>query len=267
MNTSSRRSAAAALLLLAVALAPAVFSGEAAPTLAGTWRLLPANKGPAAPPPAPGALGPPPMLAAVLPLLRPDVAARIRSAAPSTDRGYCAPPRFAGVTGYAVLPVAKVPIAFELLPSADRLTLLDEEGLIRRLYLRDTPLPNWLDETNGGNSLARFEDKTLVVRTSALSPEAQTIRGLPGTRLGRNAQVLERMRLIEPDVMEIVSTVTAPELYAAPVTTTNRYRRDTGRTLLELTFCSEADRSYNAETREERFDATPPPDLPPPPSN
>jgi hypothetical protein len=207
------------------------------------------------------------MVLAALPLLRPDVAAAIRKAGASTDRGYCAPPRFTGAVGYSVLAVAKLMIAFEILSSPGRYTLLDETGLTRRLYLRDKPLPNWLDETNAGNSLARFEGDTLVVRTSALSPETETIRGVPGSRLGRNAQVLERMRLVDKDVMEIVTTVTAPELYAKPVTTTNRYQRDPNRTLLELTFCSETDRSYNADSRSERFDATPPPDLPPPPSH
>jgi hypothetical protein len=268
MNTLRWRPAAAGLLLMAVAaLVPGVFAGEAAPNFAGTWRMLPSNKGPATPPPNPNAVGPPPMVLAALPLLRPDVAARVRTAAPPTDRGYCAPPRFTGAVGYSMLVNARIPIAFEILASPDRLTMLDEAGLIRRLYLRDTPLPNWLDETNAGNSLARFEGATLVVRTSALNPETQTIRGVPGSILGHNAQVLERMRLVENGEMEIVATVTAPELYAAPVTTTNRYRRDPGRTLLELTFCSETDRSYNADSRSERFDATPPPDLPPPPSN
>jgi hypothetical protein len=266
MNTSHWRATAGGLLLLAAtALAQGVYAAEATPDLTGTWKLLPASKGPAAPPVPEGA-GPPPMVVAALPLLRPDVAAKLRAAGPSKDRGYCAPPRFTGAVGYSVLATAKLMIGFEILSSPGRLTLLDETGLIRRLYLRDTPPPNWLDETNAGNSLARFEGNTLVVRTSALSPEAETIRGVPLSRLGRNAQVLERMRLVDKDEMEIVTTLTAPELYAAPVTTTNRYRRDPGRTLLELTFCSETDRSFNADTRSERFDATPPPDLPPPPS-
>jgi len=268
MNTSRRRAASAGFwLLAAVALCQGVYAAEATPDFTGTWRLLPATKGPPPAPPPPGAVGPPPMVLAALPLLRPDVAAKMRAAGASTDRGYCAPPRFTGAMGYLVLAVAKLPIAFEILTSPGRLTLLDETGLIRRLYLRDKPLPNWLDETNAGNSLARFEGNTLVVRTSALSAEAETIQGVPGSRLGRNAQVLERMRVLDKDEMEIITTVTAPELYAAPVTTTNRYRRDPGRTLLELTFCSEGDRSYNSDTRSERFDATPPADLPPPPSN
>ena len=179
------------------------------------------------------------MVLAAMPLLRPDVAARLRAAGQSADRGYCAPPRFTGAVGYLVLPVAKVFIGFEILASPGRLTMLDESGLIRRLYLRDAPPANALDESNSGNSVARFDGRTLVVRTTGLNPETVTIKGVPDSALGHNAQVVERMTLVGADVLEIVTTVTAPELYAAPVVTTNRYRRDPGM-LLELTFCSES---------------------------
>jgi hypothetical protein len=252
-------------LLGSAVLCASAIAAESAPDFTGTWRmqLAPDASGKIVPPAAPGA-GPPPMVIAAMPLLRPDVAARLRAAGQSADRGYCAPPRFTGAVGYAVLPVAKLFIGFEILASPGRLTMLDETGLIRRLYLRDAPPANALDESNSGNSIARFEGRTLVVRTTGLNPETVTIKGVPGTALGRNAQVLERITLVGPDLLEIVTTVTAPELYAAPVVTTNRYRRDSGM-LLELTFCSESDRSYDAATGAERFEAKPPPDLPPPP--
>jgi hypothetical protein len=255
-----------AVLLMMSMLTPVADAGEAPPDFSGAWQILsPNGPGGGAPITAMGA-GPPPMVLALMPKYRPETVAKLRAAAgPPRDRGYCAPPRFAGPMGYVVVPVANVPMGFEILASTDRLTILDEMGLIRRLYLRNTPPPDALDQSNGGTSIAHLEGRTLVVQTTGLHPEANTIQGVAGTALGRNARILERMTLVEPDVLEIVTTVTAPELYTAPVTSTHRYRRDRGRLLLELNACEGQDRAYDAATGQERFDATPPADLPPPP--
>ena len=85
------------------------------------------------------------------------------------------------------------------------------------------------------------------------------------TELGRNARIEERFSLPQPGVLQIVTTVTAPELFASPVTTTNRYMPVPNGTMLEISICSSTDRSYDLATGTERFDANPPSDLPPPP--
>lgn len=235
---------------------------------AGTWRILPdspavSNQGP---PPVPGA-GPPPNLQRELRVMRPEAAARLGAPAPAGDRGYCAPPAFAGRTGFASTPGATLALNFEILPSPGRLTLLDEVGLIRRIHLRDTPPPDALEESNGGTTVARFEGATLVARTTGLNPRAQTLYGIPATELGRGATIDERFTRVGADELEITTTVTAPQLYAAPVTSTNRYRRNPAWSIVEMVVCVDDDRSYDHATRTERFEATPPPDLPPPPSN
>src|SRR4030095_8966695 len=101
-----------------------------------------------------------------------------------------------------------------------------EMGVVRRLYLRATPPPDALDESNAGTSIARWDGQQLVVQTTGLNSSARVIVGAAGTELGRNARMDERFSLPQPDVLEIITTVTAPDLYTAPVTTTNRYRRD-----------------------------------------
>lgn len=204
-----------------------------------------------------------------LPRLRPEVAARLAAARPPTEGGareYCRPVPFNGQTGYVIAPGAVLSIAFEILDSPGRLTLLTELGLVRRIYLRDTPPPEAFDESDAGTSIARFEGRTLVVHTTGLNPQASAVAGLRDTALGRGAAVQERFTLTGADELEIVTTVTAPELYAAPVTTTNRFRREAGRELVVMSLCVDGDRSWDASTGSERFDATPPPDLPPPPS-
>jgi hypothetical protein len=256
-----------ALLLMVSMFTPVADAGEAAPDFSGTWQIIsPNGPGGGAPVTAPGA-GPPPMVLAMMSKYRPEVVAKLRaSAGPPRDRGYCTPPRFAGPIGYVVVPVSNVPLGFEILASPQRLTMLDEMGLIRRLHLRNTPPADALDQSNSGTSIAHLEGRTLVVQTTGLHPAAVTIQSVAGTELGRNARIQERMTLVEPDVLEIVTTVTAPELYSAPVTSTHRYRRNRGRILLEFNACESQDRAYDAAKGEERFDATPPADLPPPPN-
>jgi hypothetical protein len=261
---------------LLLAAAPSV-AGEAplasreqlAP-FSGTWILQPAAAAPA----TERAAGSPRLplgLRIVLPRVRPEIAARLtqnQAPAPTEarDRPYCRPSMFNGQLGYVLAPNAMLNIAFEILDSPGRLTLLNEVGLVRRIYVRDKLPPELLDENDAGLSLARFEGRTLVVTTTGLNPLARIILPLEETALGRGATVLERITTMGNE-LEIVTTVTAPELYTAPVTTTNRYRREPDRELVVMNTCVDGDRSWDNSSRLERFDATPPADLPPPPSN
>jgi hypothetical protein len=274
MNRLSRCAATLVLLALSASLnLPATAAADPRPTLSqftGTWRLAPSGDVATRPPPV-STTGPPAMLATMLPRFRPEIAEKILAnlrppgAGAPARRNYCAPPMFVGTTGYGVSPTVVLPFDFDMLASPGRVTLVNDVGLVRRVYLRDTPLPNALEESDAGMSIARMEGQTLVVRTTALNPDAQAVLGVPGTELGRNASVLERFTLMGADELEIVATVTAPDLYRAPVTSTNRYRRDPLGEIVPFSTCSTRDRAYDAAAGGERFDVTPPPDLPPPP--
>lgn len=268
MNKGSTRSVAGTLLLMLVvsvlpAAEPASTPRNAMPDFTGVWRITEAVA-----PARPGA-GPAISVDAVMSKFRRDVVARIvenvRRGTMPADRGFCAPSAFTGPLGYGVTPMAIFPVNFEILSSPGRLTLIDEMGVIRRLYLRTTPPPDALDESNAGTSIARWDGSQLVVNTTGLNSAARVIIGTAGTELGRNARIEERISLPQPDVLQIITTVTAPELYAAPVTSTNRYRRIANGTMIEISTCSSTDRSFDLATGNERFDATPPGDLPPPP--
>jgi hypothetical protein len=280
--------ASACRLAGAIALAIALLSSapaKAAADLAGAWVLQqvvpPAG---AAPPVGDVAafarntgLGANPtrQILGLTPLFRPEVVERIQALAaqrasmlsngtlPSTVAetirllSRCQQPVFAGIKP---LPPGAT---LEILPGQGRLTLLEEFGLVRRVYLRNTIPEDALDESPAGNSIGRWEGRTLVVQTTELDPENSL--GIPGTELGHGARVVERMRLVTPDELEIVSTVTAPDLYQAPVTASIRYRRMTDSTFVQQYDCGRTDRSIDPATGEERFDTTPPPKLPPPP--
>jgi hypothetical protein len=216
---------------------------DALPAIAGWWFADPSS--------------PAPRLAE---LLTPNAAAAMqaelarRRSGGQYDRGYCAPPTFAG------LPLQ----GFELLLTPGRVTLATEAGLVRRLYLLDAPPPGSLDESTAGVSIARWEGEDLVVETTGLSSSATVT---PGVALGHGVHVLERFSLVEPNVLEIVAEVTAPDIFSGPVSVTRRYWRDPNHVFTEFETCVTDDRAFDHATGLERFETTPPADLPPPPTN
>ena len=184
-------------------------------------------------------------------------AARAAGTRPEEDYGYCTPPSFSGG------PTPARPQGFfELLFSPGRVTLLDGQGLIRRLHLRNTPLPDALEQSRSGTSIAHWEGQTLVVRTTGMYRLA---RPLQTVTLGRNASAVERYSLRDAETLAVVTTLTAPDVFTAPAVRTALYRRSKDAPL-ELDICSQNDVSVDHATGKERFDTTPPDDLPPPPA-
>jgi len=194
--------------------------------------------------------------------LKPEVAARVASdrqqllAGARVDRGYCEPQSFGG----------RLPMSaggsLEILFNPGRVTIATELGLVRRIYLRDTPLPGALEESRAGTSIAHWEGKTLVVSTTGMSRTAPLV-GRIG--VGAGARATERISLKDPDTLEIESTLTAPEVLTGPLKSVNRYKRARDRVYTEFEVCVRGDRSFDEASKAERFDTTPPPDLPPPP--
>jgi hypothetical protein len=230
------------------------------PDLDGPWTPL----GPpfVLPPPRPGAVPVAPPSPCEFPApYKLDVAARCREALdPRTGaapREYCERQYFVG------RPPQRGGGAFEILYTPGRVTMAVESGLVRRIYLRDAPPAGALDVSRSGASIGRWEGKTLVVETSGLDPNAPLV---PGSALGSGAHVVERIALVDNDTLEIEATLTAPAVLTAPLTTRMRYRRAPDRVFTDFDTCVETDRSLDRTTGLDRFDKTPPADLPPPPS-
>jgi hypothetical protein len=204
--------------------------------------------------------------------MKPEVAAFFRGwsakTAAGTDpedvdgmkRSYCGPQKFSGFNG-------GLQDFVEFLFTPGRVTITNELGLVRRIAL-NAPAPTGHAETNTGASVAHWEGRTLVVETIALNRDMslnEPLRKLP-IKIGRNVRIVERLSLKEPDVLQIVTQVTAPDVYTAPAETTTLYARDRKHVFQEITNCVENDRAFDGATGRERFDMTPPADLPPPPS-
>jgi hypothetical protein len=233
---------------------------EDLPELDGPWTPI----GPpfVLPPPRPGAAPVARPSPCELPAaFKSEVAARCREALdPRTGaapREYCERQYFVG------RPPERGGGAFEILYTPGRVTMAVESGLVRRIYLRDEPPANSLDVSRSGTSIGRWEGKTLVVETSGLDPNAPLV---PGSGLGRGARVVERIALVDKDTLEIEATLTAPAVLAAPLTSKMQYRRAPDRVFTDFDTCVETDRSLDRTTGLDRFDKTPPADLPPPPT-
>jgi hypothetical protein len=230
------------------------------PDFAGSWTPLgpPFVLAPARPASEPVSA---PAPCAFPPAFKPEVAVRCQQSVDLSGgvsaREYCGrqfftgrPPRGAGG-------------AFEMLLTPGRITMAVESGLVRRIYLRDQPPANALDVSRDGVSTGRWEGTTLIVETSRLDPNAPLV---PGSVLGPEARVVERIALVDNDTLQIEAALTAPTVLAAPLITRMQYRRAPDRVFTEFDTCVDDDRSLDRTTGLDRFDKTPPADLPPPPT-
>jgi hypothetical protein len=223
---------------------------QALPDFAGSW--TPLTPPFVLAPPTPGAeRGPPPAARCEFPpAYKAEVAVRCREAVQQRAEArpdLCARPYFTG------RPPQGAGGAFEILFTPGRVTIAVESGLVRRIYLRDEPPAGSLDISHSGNSIGRWDGSTLVIET-------------PGSTLGPDARSVERIALVDADTLSIETTLTAPAVLAAPLTVRQRYRRAPNRAFTDFDMCVEGDRSFDRTTGRDRFDKTPPTDLPPPPA-
>lgn len=167
----------------------------------------------------------------------------------------CRPPRFNGING-------TYGSKFEVLFTPGRVTVINEEGLVRRAALGVSMLSDPVP-INAGTSVARWEGDVLVIETDGSGLER---RGGPFI-LGTQFKAVERFRLVAPDELQVQLHLEAPEAFTRPFEKTLTYRRDHGHTFIDAVSCDPQDRSFDHATRRERFDVTPPPGLPPPPED
>jgi len=115
------------------------------------------------------------------------------------------------------------PYPIEFLFTPGRVTILIEtDHIIRRVYT-DGSQPADPEASYQGTSVGHWEGDTLVVETSAILPETSPMMGLNGH--SDKFHVTERIRLSQPDVLEITTTRVDPAVFVEPYTTTAYYRR------------------------------------------
>lgn len=187
--------------------------------------------------------------------LNPEAAATARAAGPDADPlRYCKPWQFTGSNGGFTE-------AVEFLFTPGRVTITNERGMVRRIYTDGRAMPAAFDPTNTGISIGRWEGETLVVETRGLNPLAR----YGGVPIGEDVAVTERIHLEDPNTLRIDVVTDAPDVLTQPDRRTRLYSRAAKTMANEITFCTEYDRSIEPGTGKQRFDLTPPADLPPPP--
>lgn len=174
---------------------------------------------------------------------------------------YCVPTRFNGAGhggGFSH-------VEFLLMPQ--RLTITNGDGLLRRIPIDGRPLRENPEPTNGGTSVGKWEGDTLIIETIGLHPDTTfpSASRPNGWLIGEDVHVLERLWLNEYDQLVLETELTAPQLLKTPHNFTIVYQLQPGLIYRDHDVCSLNDRSIDPETGRERFDMTPPDDLPPPP--
>jgi len=202
------------------------------------------------------------VFAAYAPLLKPEVAQRIKAQGPLVDPvadfgarpDYCDPITFTGFNG-------GFEDSVEFLFTPGRVTITSELGLLRRVFLRGTP-PADVEESAMGTSVGHWEGSTLVVETTGLDRNGSLMNGV---KIGPDAHITEHFSLKNKDTLQIARHVIAPDVLTAPSDMTLVLLRDPDHVFHEASHCARDDRSIDPENGRQRFDLTPPADLPPPP--
>jgi len=197
---------------------------------------------------------PPPFTAAA-------AAAREASLADTTPDplNSCRPWQFTGTSGGFTE-------ALEILFTPGRVTITNERGLIRRIYTDGRPMPDDLEFSNNGTSIGHWEGDALVIETRAIDPLVKYPAQMPGAiPFGENVVIRERIYLDDDNLLRFDVETVAPDIFTQPVRRTSWFRRLAKDRAHEISWCSDADRSLDHTTGEQRFDMTPPANLPPPP--
>lgn len=117
---------------------------------------------------------------------------------------------------------------FELLVTPGRITMLGEVdgNRMRRIYTDGRPHPEDPDLTLHGHSVGHWEGDNLVVDTVAIAPQAyiatSEAAGIPNNG---DMHIVERIHLIQPNVMADDLEITAPKVLTGTWKTTRVFRR------------------------------------------
>ena len=110
---------------------------------------------------------------------------------------------------------------------------------IRHIYTDGRKHPDDPNQTYNGDSVGHWEGGTLIVDTVGFTAD---------TPLGQNYGIRhsEKMRLTDPDTLEIVTTIDDPEALAAPLTNTRTFKRHRDWTIAEYV-CEQNNRNLTDE--------------------
>lgn len=143
--------------------------------------------------------------------------------------------------------VMQIPMGHEYLFTPGRVTLIMENGEVRRIFTDGRPHPEDPDLKFAGHSTGHWENGVLVVDTVAILPKAELFVGLPGAE---GTHVVERIFKNKANKIQIDTVVTNPEVFTEPFKYTRTFDHQD---VMEEALCQENNRDNNGT-----IDLTPP---------
>jgi hypothetical protein len=137
------------------------------------------------------------------------------------------------------------PYPIEFLFTPGKVTIMIEAySQWRQIFTDGRKHPEDPDLTFNGHSIGHWEGDTLVVDTVGFT----TATGMLSYAMKHSdkMRIVERMRLTQPDLLEVQTTITDPEALTKPYTTTRVYGRHRDWTLAEYQ-CQENNRNFTTE--------------------
>lgn len=185
--------------------------------------------------------------------LTPEWAAKVKaleaSAPQDTGSANCLPPGMPGIMGE--------PYPMEFLLTPGQVTIVIEAfSMVRHIYTDGRPMPSDPDPSFFGTSIGHWEGDTLVVESEAFSPDTKIDMMTPHSD---KMKILERFHLVDPNTMNIETTITDPVALTEPYTTNRILKRHRDWTIDEY-ICEEDNQNYVDSNGKAGIRLTPPPE-------
>jgi hypothetical protein len=133
------------------------------------------------------------------------------------------------------------PVEFLLTPGMVTI-VIEAYTQVRHIYTDGRKHPDDPDLTFNGHSIGRWESDTLVVDSVGFTSDTP-LAGNMGSRHSAKMHVVERMRLKDPNSLEISTTVDDPEALAKPFTRVANFARHRDWTIAEYV-CQQNNRNF-----------------------
>lgn len=159
----------------------------------------------------------------------------------------CLPPGMPGIMAQ--------PYPMEFLFTPGQVTIVIEAySMVRHIYTDGRPLPSDPDPTFFGTSIGHWEGENLVVKSVGFSTQTEIEPHVPHSD---KMQILEKFSLLDPNTMNIETTVTDPEALTAPWVTNRILKRHRNWTIAEY-ICEQNNRNYVNKNGKAGIDLTVP---------
>ena len=132
------------------------------------------------------------------------------------------------------------PYPIEVLVTPKKVTIIQEAYMqVRSIFVDGRKLPDDPDLTFNGASVGHWEGDTLVVDTVGLAPEVELGDGIAHSD---KVHMIERIRLSDPNMLEVSTRIEDPEVLAKPWEYVSRYARHRDWSLAEY-ICEQNNRN------------------------